>query len=76
MNPLFCKREHSPWDLFDVIEHADHDDLNRIIDAVIRRHQCLYPDHDLAFLSLPREPESRKQQLEWILDQIKAGQLL
>lgn len=58
------------------IEDADDLEIDLIIDSITRRYIIRYPDHDLAFLSLPREPASRKQQLERILDQIKAGQLL
>ena len=58
------------------IEDADVLEINAIIHAVTRRYSRHFPDHDISFLALPREPEGRKKQLEWMLEQIKAGQLL
>ena len=58
------------------IEDADALEIDTIINAVTRRYRKHHPGYDISFLALPREPNARKQQLEWLLEQIKAGQLL
>ena len=57
----------------DVLERillASDKELNQILDAVTRRYCRLFPDWDILFLSLPREPEQRKQQLKTMLEQL------
>ena len=58
------------------IEEADCNEIDLIIDSVTRRYSRFHPDYDISFLSLPKEPKERKKQLEQLLEQIKAGQLL
>ncbi len=39
------------------IRSADGDELNQLLHTVIQRHQELFPDWELAVLSLPRRDE-------------------
>lgn len=50
------------------IENFDDPQLNEIIQAVIRRYQTLFPDWDVMFLSLSRNPEERRKQLDLTVD--------
>lgn len=58
------------------IEEADCNEIDSIINSITRRYSRFHPDHDIAFLALPKESEERKRQLEWTLEQLKSGHLL
>jgi len=62
----------------DVIEricYASDLEINRILDAVTLRYCRLFPEWDILFLSLPKEPEQRRSQLEQMLRMLVEGQL-
>ena len=50
------------------IQQADDDEINQIIDALTARYSRVYPDREVAFLSLPRnDRERRRRILEFVL---------
>ena len=53
------------------IEQADDIQISRVIQSVIRRYDRIYPDHDVVFLSLPKnDPQERRQVLQGALDML------
>lgn len=48
-------------------------EINQILNAVIRWYGRHYPDWDVMFLSLPKESEARRKQLERMLEMLKNG---
>ena len=59
--------------LLTAIEQADDTQISQIIHAVIRRYSLVFPDWDVLFLSLPKDPSQRRLQLEHMLEQLKEG---
>ena len=55
------------------IEQADDTQISQIIRAVIRRYGLVFPDWDVLFLSVPKDPSQRRLQLEHMLEQLKEG---
>ena len=55
------------------ISRADDFEISQIIQTVIRRYSVVYPDWEVMFLSLPKEPEERREQLEQMLGTLKNG---
>ena len=53
------------------IEQANDMQISEIIRAVIRRYDFVFPDWDVFFLSLPKEPIERRSQLEHMLEHLK-----
>ena len=71
--------QNSDFELEEVlayIEDADALEIDPILNAITRRYCRLFPDWDILFLSLPREPEQRKHQLEQMLEHIKADVMI
>lgn len=58
------------------IERADDAQISQIIQAVVRRYGLVYPDWDVLFLSLPKEPNQRRIQLEFMLEHLKENHTL
>lgn len=48
------------------IENASDTQINEIINAVTRRYERLYPDWEVVFYSISREPKKRRTQ-KWQL---------
>lgn len=46
------------------IHKAGAEDMEPLLQAVIHRYQQLYPDYEILYLALPRDPEKRKQTLD------------
>lgn len=55
------------------IEAADHEEMDAIIDALQSRYKQLFPDWEVAFLSLPRE--NRREQARLLMDFIQTHYL-
>ena len=55
------------------IEQADDTQISQIIRAVIRRYGLVFPDWDVLFLSIPKDPSQRRLQLVHMLEQLKEG---
>ena len=55
------------------IEQADDTQISQIIRAVIRRYSFIFPDWDVLFLSIPKDPSQRRLQLEQMLEHLKEG---
>ena len=51
-------------DILKQIEQVDEVQLNEITNAVICRHNALYPGRKGAFLSLSADPHQQEQELE------------
>ncbi len=45
------------------IRSADGDELNQLLHAVVQRHQELFPDWELAVLSLPCRDEMERKKV-------------
>lgn len=45
------------------IDAADDDEINQIIDALTVRYRQVYPDWEVAFLSLPRHDRKRRREI-------------
>lgn len=59
--------------VFAIIEQADDMQISQIIRAVIRRYGLVFPDWDVLFLSVPKDPTQRRLQLEHMLEQLMEG---
>ena len=55
------------------IEQADDTQISQIIRAVIRRYGLVFPDWDVLFLSVPKDPTQRRLQLEHMREQLMEG---
>ena len=57
---------HTPsfHSLLDQIETASDLEISEIIQAVIKRYHHVYPDWEISFLALPKDPGERKSHLE------------
>lgn len=53
-----------------LIQNSDELVLSDAILAIVKRYGQLHSDWDVCFLSLPKDPEERKEQLERVLYQI------
>lgn len=53
--------------LISQITQADDVEITEIIRAVIRRYTLVYPEWEVMFLSVPREANARREQLEEML---------
>lgn len=59
-------------DLIDRIESAGHEELDAIIDALQSRYKQLFPEWEVAFLSVPTgNPEDRKEQAKLLIEFIQ-----
>lgn len=58
-------------DILDRIAHADDNEITMITEAIIRRYENYYPDWEIAFISLHKDPVKRKQDLENIYHFLK-----
>lgn len=72
---LFLRREIPLKNILKQIEAADDIEINQIIDAVTRRYLTVFPDEEILFLSVPRDPEKRNAQLALMLEQLKMEKL-
>ena len=58
-------------DIIKKIEQVDEMQLQEIIDAVMHRYSALRTDRELAFLSLPKDLQTRAEELEGVLQLIR-----
>lgn len=56
-------------ELIDRIEAADHDEIDAIIDALQSRYKRLFPDWEVAFLSVPGN--NRREQARLLIEFIQ-----
>lgn len=54
------------------IEQADDAQIAQIMKAVVHRYGKAFPDWDILFLSIPKEPTQRRSQLEYMLEYLKS----
>lgn len=73
---FFRKNENTISAVLAAIEKADDLQINQIIRAVIRRYSLVFPDWEVFFLSLPKDPGQRRAQLESMLEHLKEGRTL
>lgn len=71
---MWNRKRRSMNKLIKIIETADDLEISQIIHAVVRRYADVYPDWDVFFLSLPKEPAERREQLAQMLEALKNGQ--
>lgn len=57
------------------IEKASDSQITEIIQAVIHRYGLAFPDEEIIFLSLPKEPSARQETLELFLRKLRDGSL-
>jgi hypothetical protein len=58
------------------IEYAEHEEIDPIIDALQRRYQRLFPDWEVAFLSMPTgNAENRQKQARLMIEFIEKNWL-
>lgn len=57
--------------ILDRIENADDSEISEIINAVVRRYGRVYPDWDVMFLSVRKDPEKRKEDVEGIIRMLR-----
>ena len=67
------KQKRIPLDaLIERIEYADHKEIDAIIDALQRRYQRLFPDWEVAYLSVPTgNPENQRKQARLLIEFIQ-----
>lgn len=54
------------------IQKADDKEMNEIIHSILKRYRTVYPDWDVAFLSLPKDDtKKRAALLNAILDSLR-----
>ena len=56
-------------ELISRIEVADHQEMDAILDALQSRYKHLFPDWEVAFLSVPRE--NRREQARFLMEFIQ-----
>lgn len=65
-------REISLDDVLYRIEYADHDEIDAMIDAVQRCYSRLFPDWEVAFLSIHAGDQAEcTQQVEQVIQMLK-----
>ena len=58
------------------IEYADHKEIDAIIDALQSRYRRLFPDWEVAFLSVPTgNPENQRKQARLLIEFIQSNWL-
>ena len=58
------------------IEHAEHEEIDPIIDVLQRRYRRLFPDWEVAFLSVPAgNGENRRKQARLMIEFIEENWL-
>ena len=67
---LFFRKGRSINQILSLIESADDYALSQIMQAVVRRYSKVYPDWEVMFLSLPKDPEERRAQLAQMLEML------
>lgn len=66
------KREITLQEVVERIEHADHMEIDAMIDAVRRRYSRVFPDWDVMFMSVHSGNEAEaKQQVEWLIQTLR-----
>ena len=65
------KEEISLYALIGRIAGADDDEISQIIQEVIRRYGQVYPDWEVAFVALPKDPQKRAERAAALLEFIQ-----
>lgn len=57
------------------IEKADDRLIQQVIQAVIRRYGAAYPDWEVIFYALPKDPQKRQQELQSLIHFLQAHEM-
>lgn len=57
------------------IEKADDHLIQQVIQAVIRRYSAAYPDWEVIFYALPKNPQKRQKELQALIHFLQAHEL-
>lgn len=52
------------------IENANDSQINQIMDAVERRYRTAFPNWEVIYVAVHREPEKRKQDIDSIIGRL------
>lgn len=63
-------KQNAYFKLLAYIENADDTQLNQIMDAVEKRYRTAFPDWEVIYVAVHREPEKRKQDIASIIDRL------
>lgn len=71
-----CQKRDDHLDaILEIIQNANDDQINIIIDAITRRYNQLFPEWEILFLSMPKDRQKRNAQLSIMLEQLKMDKL-
>lgn len=65
------RKEPAMEEVLKVIEKADDFQNEQILDAIRRRYATLYPDWEIIFASLHRDPVERKHDVAFIVKMLQ-----
>ena len=56
-------RKNTLNEILNFIDHADTNQLSKIVQAIVKRYGQISPDWEISFLSLPKNDPIRRQQI-------------
>ena len=72
---IFLRKNSQRCKLLTHIEHADDQLIQEVIQAVIRRYSGIFPDWEVVFYALPKDPEKRRQEVERLIHMLRTYEL-
>lgn len=64
-----------PQELLDWIMQADDKQIGDVVSAILFRYKALFPEWEVAFVSLPLEPEEHARAVENLIEFLRSGNL-
>ena len=68
-------RKHQTRKLLSHIENADDILIQQIIQTVIRRYGIVFPEWEVVFYSLPKEPNQRRQEIQALIQFLQTHEM-
>lgn len=68
---LFVRKKRDLPYILNWIKTADDYEISQMILAIVKRYSKVYPDWEVMFLSLPKDPEERREQLVLMMEMLQ-----
>ena len=68
---LFVRKKRDLPYILNWIKTADDYEISHMILAIVKRYSKVYPDWEVMFLSLPKDPEERREQLVLMMEMLQ-----
>ena len=69
---LFVRKKRDLPYILNRIKTADDYEISQMILAIVKRYSKVYPDWEVMFLSLPKDPEERREQLVLMMEMLQS----